>query len=390
MKGDRAGNSIKKARVLSSSFATKSLKDCIGGSDQNDFYKLRLKSRSSITLALTNLAADANVSLMNRAGKLIQKSIKSGRRDEALQHTVDAGTYYLRVYSEGTKTSYRLTTSIAPASMKSLNPSANLQSTVDGTNSPTNSVLPANQSASNPFKIQFDYRFDTDGWFTPERRAGLEAAARVWETIIRDDFQTIPKNSVLSVVNPQTNVPLQFNSDYEIDDLVIFVGARDLDGLGQTLAEGGPTAAWEEGSSLESRYWGNRFQPWTASLTFDKAEPWFFDPTPDTATDIPAGQQDFISTVVHELGHALGIGTSQAYDNWVSNGWFMGTNAKSQNGGNPIPLSPNGHVQDGFLASGVGTEATLDPSQTIGTRKLPNNLDIALLADIGYQVVYGS
>jgi Bacterial pre-peptidase C-terminal domain len=388
MSGDRAGNSMRKARFLSSSASTRSVKDWIGNSDRDDFYKLRLKARSSLTLALTKLKADANVSLLNRAGKLIQKSVQSGKRDEAIQQTVDAGVYYIRVYAEGPKTSYRLSTSVAPVAVNSPNTSATVQSTTDGGTMPTNSSLPTNQSSSHSFKIQFDYRFDTDGWFTPERRAGLEAAAKVWEAIIRSDFQSLPSNSILSLVNPQTNAPLQFNSDYEIDDLLVFVGARELDGVGQSLAEGGPTAAWEEGSSLEARYWGNPFQPWTASLTFDKAESWFFDPTPDTATDIPTDQHDFISTAVHELGHALGISTSNAYDTWISNGWFTGPNAMAQNGGNPIPLSPNGHIQDGFLASGVGTEASLDPSQTMGSRKLPNNLDIALLADIGYQVIY--
>jgi Bacterial pre-peptidase C-terminal domain len=388
MSGDRAGNSLRKARSLSSSASTRSVKDWIGNSDRDDFYKLRLKTRSSLTLALTKLKADANVSLLNRAGKLIQKSAQSGNRDEAIQQTVDAGVYYIRVHAEGPKTSYRLSTSVAPVAVNRPNTSAMVQSTTDGGSMPTNFSLPTSQSSPHPFKIQFDYRFDTDGWFTPERRAGLEAAARVWEAIIRSDFQSIPSNSILSLVNPQTNAPLQFNSDYEIDDLLVFVGARELDGVGQSLAEGGPTAAWEEGSSLETRYWGNPFQPWTASLTFDKAESWFFDPTPDTATDIPTDQHDFISTAVHELGHALGIGTSNAYDTWISNGWFAGPNAMAQNGGNPIPLSPNGHIQDRFLASGVGTEASLDPSQTMGNRKLPNSLDIALLADIGYQVIY--
>ncbi|HEY9624170.1 MAG TPA: pre-peptidase C-terminal domain-containing protein [Crinalium sp.] len=388
MPSDRAGNSLKKARSIQSSLTAKSFKDWIGGSDRDDFYKLRLKSRSSFNLALTNLESDANVSILNRSGKLMKQSAQSSNQNETIQQILDAGTYYIRVHSQGAQTSYRLTTSATPVSVSNLTDAAKLRSTLDSSSAPTNSIPPA-ESSSTPFKIQFDYRFDTNGWFTPERRTALEAAARVWENIIRDDFQNIPKGSILSVVDPQTNLPAQFNSDYEIDDLVIFVGARDIDGAGQTLADCGPTAAWEEGSSLESRYWGSKFQPWTASLSFDRAESWFFDATPDTATDIPTGQHDFISTAIHEIGHALGISASKAYDNLSSNGFFTGANAIAQNGGNPIPLSPNGHIQDGFIASKVGTEAALDPSQTIGTRKLPNNLDISLLADIGYQVIYG-
>ncbi len=53
------------------------------------------------------------------------------------------------------------------------------------------------------------------------------------------------------------------------------------------------------------------------------------------------------------------------------------------NGGQPIPLERDlSHIQEGFLNGTV----LLDPSITNGTRILPTQVDLALLADIGYEI----
>jgi len=239
------------------------------------------------------------------------------------------------------------------------------------------------------FNIQFDYRFDTNGFFnSPSRRAVLEAAANVWEKIIKYDFTNVPIGTNLYVSNPQTNTSVNLVSDYEIDDLMVFVGARSIDGSRGSLAEGGPTATYYIGSSLDTRYnSSNNFEPWTGSISFDISESWFFDATPNTSNDIPVKSNDFLSVAVHELGHVLGIGASNAFDSFIFGDFFYGPKAKALNGNNLIPLDYGlGHVQDGFSIGGVGSEAVMDPSITAGIRKLPTLLDIALLADIGYQV----
>ena len=243
-------------------------------------------------------------------------------------------------------------------------------------------------SSNSNFNIQFDYRFDTNGFFNnPLRRNALEAAAKIWEDLIKDEFTNIPVGTGFSVTNPQTGAHVQFSSDYEVDDLVVFVGARDLSSLG-VLALAGPSASYYEGSSLDSRYNSlNNFEPWTGSMSFNSSEPWFFDPTFDTAYDIPETSMDFLSVAVHELGHILGIGASNAFDRLVSGGYFNGTNAKALNNGNPVPLEGDlGHVEDDFLGAGVGPEAAMDPTIPNGVRKLPTALDVAILADIGYQI----
>lgn len=134
-------------------------------------------------------------------------------------------------------------------------------------------------------------------------------------------------------------------------------------------------------------------EPWAGSITFNTSTQWFFDTTPffgatpNTSDIIPAENVDFLSTAVHELGHVLGIGTSNAFNSFISGSFFNGPNAKALNGNNPIPLhSDLNHVQDGFLIGGVGSEALMEPDINFGVRKLPTALDIALLVDIGYQL----
>lgn len=237
------------------------------------------------------------------------------------------------------------------------------------------------------FDIHFDYRFDTNGFFNnPAHRVVLEAAADVWKNIIKDDFTNVPIETNLYISNPQTNAPVRFVSDYEIDDLVVFVGAMSIDSSGRTLAEGGPSATYYTDSNLDTRFNSfNNFEPWTGSISFDSSDSWFFDTTPNTSNDIPVRSIDFLSVAVHELGHVLGIGSSNAFDSLIFGGFFYGSNAKALNGNNPIPLDYGlGHVEDGLLIGGV--EAVMDPSTTFGIRKLPTPLDIAFLADIGYQV----
>ncbi|MGA1623585.1 MAG: hypothetical protein ACO36E_12800, partial [Synechocystis sp.] len=77
--------------------------------------------------------------------------------------------------------------------------------------------------STNSFDIVFDYRFDTDGYFTLERRTTLEAAADIWESLIQEDFPDLIAGYDANVRNPQTGVEVDLILP-EIDDLLIFVG----------------------------------------------------------------------------------------------------------------------------------------------------------------------
>ncbi|MEP0870255.1 hypothetical protein NDA01_10630 [Trichocoleus desertorum AS-A10] len=245
------------------------------------------------------------------------------------------------------------------------------------------------------FQIQFDYRFDTNGFFAnPERRATLEAAADHWEAVIQDEFANLPSGVKFRVQNPQTGQLETVVLDTESDDLLIFVGAQTLPfGSAEgALAAGGPDGLDIAGSIFSNRYTGSNFEPWVGSISFSSAPtfsngapaPWFFDQTPNTANDIPWNQTDFLSTALHEIGHVLGIGTAPVFKATGQGAAFSGPNARDVNGGLPIPLDPDlGHIQDGFLSGG---QPVLMGATNPGVRQTITRLDAAMLADIGYQV----
>jgi RTX calcium-binding nonapeptide repeat (4 copies) len=239
-------------------------------------------------------------------------------------------------------------------------------------------VTPGAQAERN-FDIRFDYRYDTNGFFSdPARRAVLEAAANIWEGIIKDEFPDIPVGTSTPFVNnPQTDVADTFITDTPIDDLLVFVGSRGL--AGNTLAEGGPSGFFTN----ESRYTGSNFEPWIGSVAFDAGTNWFFDRSLNTADDISGDAVDFYSVALHELAHVLGFGTAGAFDNLVSGSNFNGDRAKAVNGGTPIPLSPDlGHIEAGYRINGV--EPLMLAVSENGVRNFATSVDIAALADIGY------
>ena len=247
-------------------------------------------------------------------------------------------------------------------------------------------IVPDPAEQPSGFDITFDFRFDTNGFFdTQERRDALEAAADIWEAIIQDEFEDLPVGTPILVTNPQTEESEFFNSDFIIDDLVIFVGAVNQ-GEG-TLASAAPSGSFEVGSTLEERFTGPDFEPWVGHISFNPDLPWFFDPTPNTDNDIPANEYDFLSTALHEIGHVLGFGTSDAFANLIDLfGEFSGANTTLLNDGEPIFLDffDLAHFPEGLMSD--GQETLLDPFATPGTRELPTTLDVAVLSDIGFEI----
>jgi len=180
---------------------------------------------------------------------------------------------------------------------------------------PTSPIVPP---SNGNFNIEFDYRFDSSGFFNdPARRAALAAAAD-----IQDEFPNVPAGIEFTVDNPSVSgrqERIVLNS--EIDDLLIFVGVRPLPG--STLGQAGPDGFDAAGTVFFNRIDGSDFQPWVGSLTFDPDANWFFDSTPNTDGDIPFGQSDFISTALHEIGHILGIGTADIFEQIGTGGILM-------------------------------------------------------------------
>ncbi|MFA8387840.1 MAG: DUF4214 domain-containing protein [Pelagibaca sp.] len=235
------------------------------------------------------------------------------------------------------------------------------------------------------FTLHFDYRFDSTGFFDdPDRRAALEAAGAEWEAIIQDDFAEMPAGTVFSIRNPTTSVVDTVTLHQPIDDILIFVGAAHFNS--SILAIAGPDGGDASGDIYAARispdFRGTGpvtdFEPWAGSITFDLGSNWSFD-----ITGPVAGQNDFLSVAVHEIGHILGIGSSGAFDRWIIDDHFAGPNALRVNNGQPIPVEDDHvHVKDGFADDSV----LLDPILITGTRVAISDFDKAILADIGYQV----
>ncbi|NET00249.1 MAG: tandem-95 repeat protein [Sphaerospermopsis sp. SIO1G1] len=244
------------------------------------------------------------------------------------------------------------------------------------------------------FDIVFDYRFDTNGFFNDAaRRANLEAAAQIWENVIEDEFDNIPAGVQFTILNPQTGQNELITLTEEIDDLLIFVGTQSPPfGIGGGIGRGGPAGIDAAGDIFRNRYTGSDFEPFAGNISFDPtpsfldgtSADWFFDSTPDTVDDIPFNSVDFLETALHEIGHVLGFGTANIFQNIGAGGIFNGPNSLTVNGGNPIPLTSDlAHVEDNFTTPD-GTISLMEPS---GGSRLPTSIDLSILADIGYETV---
>jgi hypothetical protein len=74
------------------------IKGLINPSGDNDYYKFIINTGGSITMTLTTLPANYQLSLLNSGGTVITASTNGGTNNETINATVVAGTYYARVY----------------------------------------------------------------------------------------------------------------------------------------------------------------------------------------------------------------------------------------------------------------------------------------------------
>jgi hypothetical protein len=87
---------------------TRMFNDAVSVSDINDYYRFNLAGRALFGLSLTGLSADADVDLLSAAGSVIAGSHNAGSSPEIIASTLEAGTYYARVFRYSGNTNYTL------------------------------------------------------------------------------------------------------------------------------------------------------------------------------------------------------------------------------------------------------------------------------------------
>ena len=236
------------------------------------------------------------------------------------------------------------------------------------------------------FIIKLDFSYDTSGYFNNTgRRAPLAKAAELWSEIIQDDFAEIPTGSSFSIRHPsKPDENLTVTLDEPIDDLLIYVGARNFSG--NTLGIGGPSGYSLEGDVYSARISDDfrglgppsDYEPWAGVLTFDSEVTWNF------GLDEPSSDEsDLLTVALHEIAHVLGVGTASTFFDLSSDKKFQGLNTKKLNGGIPLPLHEDGsHVEDGYKDDLI----LMDPTSTTGTRSSISEFDKTILADLGYLI----
>ncbi len=306
-------------------------------------------------------------------------------------------------------------------------------------------LLLLHAAAATAINVVVDYSYDTNSFFAPgsQARATIEAVAGYYSTILDDTFSAIstppPFTSSLPPDQDPGTVTWQWTMTFDnpsaagqvtiidptisADEYRIYVGAKSLPGttLGQGGPGGGSRSNTVEGSfftsdeitqlneitkdffsAVDTRGQSSGFSRWGGSLTFDNdaATVWHFDHT----TPPVAGESDLFSVAIHELGHALGLGSSAEWNDLTSGSgdaaYFTGAAATSQYGGD-VPLAYNiiggtpvadlAHWRNGtestVFGSQMAQEAAMDPSITQGTRKRLTALDAAALVDVGWTVL---
>ncbi|HEX7861851.1 MAG TPA: hypothetical protein VF773_16065 [Verrucomicrobiae bacterium] len=252
-------------------------------------------------------------------------------------------------------------------------------------------LLSTTVGSSLALNIQFDYSYDTQGFFAganASRRAVLEAAA---ERIERRVAEVLPglvpiggNSWSLGFPHPGTGQAVTLeNPSLPADTVVIYVGGRPRSDGFIAYAEysynwngdGNWVALWQ------ARDGANSFQSIGGSISFNSDTTWYFDP--DVRTVESFSGYDFFSLAQHEIAHLLGFTDgAAAFRTRVSSGTFVGLNAVALYGAG-VPLA-SGLDHFGAGIEYRGFQANMTPFFSTGTRTPFTELDFAVLNDIGY------
>lgn len=258
-------------------------------------------------------------------------------------------------------------------------------------------LLFASPSAFANIDIQFDFSYDSSGFFNSTNIATLNSAASVFESRFADTLTAISSPGLNNfqgvILNPADTTQTQTLSHLSVAENVIkiYVGSDALGGL--TLGEGGPGGyscsgigsfcdnAIARGQSNTTGGNATDFAPWGGMISFDNTTSWYFGLDESGLT---TSQFDFYTVAVHEIAHVLGFGIAPSFDAQVN-----GNNFISNETGTVGLSSDLAHWAIGTTSTvdGMLQAAVMTPSITSGTRKYFTDLDYASMAAIGWTVL---
>ncbi|GAA6618925.1 pre-peptidase C-terminal domain-containing protein [Scytonema sp. NUACC26] len=108
---DYAGNSLDSARIFPQSTSAIAYTDFVGLGDTKDYYRVSFDGLTNASLKLDGLTDNADAKILDSTGKVIASSLNTGATAETINGTLEAGTYYIEVSSDGANTNYNLTLS---------------------------------------------------------------------------------------------------------------------------------------------------------------------------------------------------------------------------------------------------------------------------------------
>ncbi|MEZ4412098.1 MAG: Ig-like domain-containing protein [Gemmatimonadales bacterium] len=214
---------------------------------------------------------------------------------------------------------------------------------------------------------------------SPSRQAVFEAAATRWSTIITGDLTDVNAAGVPAASCGDNSPAL----NEVIDDILIFVTLDSIDGPSNILGSAGPCYI-RSGTKLSL----------IGQMKFDTA---------DVANLETAGL--FQATILHEMGHVIGIGTlwkqapSLLVGDQTADPYFSGTTAIAQfnaNGGGvyggiPVPVEATGGPGTAY---GHWRESVMGKELMTGYISLIANplstITVGSLADAGYTTSYAN
>lgn len=248
------------------------------------------------------------------------------------------------------------------------------------------------------FSINFDYTYDTAGFFTTEAKTTLAQVSTLYGSLITTELSAIqPSGSNMwnmDIANPVTQVDETiYNPTVAANTVTIFVGGSDLGqlGLGGPGGLGGTgNVAWIETilyRGVPGAKEGMAASPWGGTISFNNSTNWNF--SLDNPTPL---QLDFYSVALHEVAHVLGIGTSAAWQSFVRSGnQFIGPASTAANDGTyPGLNTANDHWNSSLTSinlDGNLQQPAMSPQIMAGQRKTLTQLDLAGLTDVGWTVV---